>query len=109
MGRNTRKITPRRSALAGALAGIALPTVLRAQEEAYVLGTLYPMTGVLAEFGAIYTSATALALEHVADKRLKRSIVLKAQDSQSTPQGGTVGMSKLAHVDRPPYVLLRLT
>jgi ABC-type branched-subunit amino acid transport system substrate-binding protein len=104
-----RKMITRRSALAGALAGIALPTVLRAQEEAYVLGTLYPMTGVLAEFGAIYTSATALALEHVADKRLKRSIVLKAQDSQSTPQGGAVGMSKLANVDRAPYVLLGLT
>jgi branched-chain amino acid transport system substrate-binding protein len=100
----------RRSALAGALAGIALPTVLRAQEEAYVLGTLYPMTGVLAEFGAIYTSATALALELVAaDKRLKRPIVLKAQDSQSTPQGGAVGMSKLANVDRAPYVLLGIT
>jgi branched-chain amino acid transport system substrate-binding protein len=105
-----REMITRRSALAGALAGIALPAVLRAQEEAYVLGTLYPMTGVLAEFGAIYTSATALALEHVsADKRLKRPIVLKAQDSQSTPQGGAVGMSKLANVDRAPYVLLGLT
>jgi branched-chain amino acid transport system substrate-binding protein len=100
----------RRSMLAGALAGAAVPAVLRAEEEAYVLGTLYPMTGVLAEFGAIYTSATVLALNHVAaDKRLRRPIVLRSQDSQSTPQGGAVGMSKLVNVDRAPYVLLGIT
>jgi branched-chain amino acid transport system substrate-binding protein len=100
----------RRSVLAGALAGAAVPAALRAEEEAYVLGTLYPMTGVLAELGAVYASATALALEHVAaDRRLKRPIVLKAQDSQSTPQGGAVGISKLVNVDRAPWVQVGIT
>ncbi|MFG1344098.1 ABC transporter substrate-binding protein [Xanthobacter autotrophicus DSM 431] len=100
----------RRSVLAGILASTALPTALRAEDEPYVLGTLFPMTGLLSELGSIYTAATALGLEHVAaDKRLRKPIALKAQDSQSTPQGGAVGMSKLANVDRAPYVLVGLT
>lgn len=100
----------RRAVLAGMLATAALPAALRAEDGPYVLGTLFPMTGLLSELGAVYTAATALALEHVAeDKRLSKPIVLKAQDSQSTPQGGAVGMSKLANVDRAPYVLVGLT
>lgn len=100
----------RRTVLAVMLASAALPSALRADAEPYVLGTLFPMTGLLSELGAIYSGATALGLEHVAaDKRLKKPIVLKAQDSQSTPQGGAVGMSKLANVDRAPYVLVGLT
>ncbi|QRG06959.1 ABC transporter substrate-binding protein [Xanthobacter dioxanivorans] len=100
----------RRTVLAGMLASTAFPAALRAATEPYVLGTLFPMTGLLSELGSIYTAATALGLEHVAqDKRLSQPIVLKAQDSQSTPQGGAVGMSKLANVDRAPYVLVGLT
>lgn len=100
----------RRTVLAGALVGVALPSVLRAETGPYVLGTLFPMTGLLSELGSVYTAATALALEHVAeDKRLKKPIVLAAEDSQSTPQGGAVGMTKLANVDRAPYVLVGLT
>lgn len=103
----------RRTVLAGALAGAALPaltSVLRAETQPYVLGTLFPMTGLLSELGTVYTAATALALEHVAaDKRLKQPIVLKAEDSQSTPQGGAVGMTKLVNVDSAPYVLVGLT
>lgn len=100
----------RRTIIAGALASVALPSALRAQTESYVLGTLFPMTGLLSELGSVYTNATALALEHVAaDKRLKKPIELKAQDSQSTPQGGAVGMSKLVNVDRAIYVLVGIT
>ncbi|WP_454620346.1 ABC transporter substrate-binding protein [Bradyrhizobium cenepequi] len=100
----------RRSLVAGVLAGVALPSVLRAQDDPYVLGTLFPMTGLLSELGSVYTAATALALEHVAaDKRLKKPIALRAQDSQSTPQGGAVGMSKLVNVDQAPYVLVGIT
>lgn len=100
----------RRSVLAGILAGVSIPSMLRAEEDAYVLGTLFPMTGLLSELGSVYTSATALALEHIAeDKRLKKPIVLKAQDSLSTPQGGAVGMSKLVNVDKAPYVLVGVT
>lgn len=100
----------RRSVLAGILASTALPAALRAEDEPYVLGTLFPMTGLLSELGSIYTAATALGLEHVAaDKRLRKPIALRAQDSQSTPQGGAVGMSKLANVDRAPFVLVGLT
>lgn len=100
----------RRTLLAGVATCFAAPTLLRAETEPYVLGTLFPMTGLLAELGGVYTNAVALALEHIAaDGRLKRPIVLRTQDSQSTPQGGAVGMSKLVNVDRAICVLTGIT
>lgn len=95
-----------------ALLGAAMLTAhqARAQGSGYVLGTLYPMTGGLAELGGIYTQATALALEHVAaDRKLARPLSLSAEDSQSTPQGGAVGMSKLVNVAKAQCVLLGVT
>lgn len=100
----------RRKLLLTTLAGTLLPSLARAQAETHILGTLFPMTGLLAELGSVYTDAVTLAVEHItADRRLKSPIVLKAEDSQSTPQGGAIGMSKLANVERAPYVLVGLT
>lgn len=95
-----------------ALLGAAVLTAQQAQAQgaAYVLGTLFPMTGGLAELGGVYTKAAALALEHFqADKLLSRPLTIKAEDSQSTPQGGAVGMSKLVNVEKAQCVLLGVT
>lgn len=100
----------RRSLLLATLAGALVPSFARAQTEAHILGALFPMTGIAAELGGLYTDAVTLAVDHItADKRLKAPIVVKVEDSQSTPQGGAIGMSKLANVERAPYVLVGLT
>ncbi|WP_159997539.1 ABC transporter substrate-binding protein [Roseomonas sp. 18066] len=104
----------RRSLLAATALGLAsplaAPRLARAQAGAHVIGTLFPMAGPNAEYGGIFTSGIQLAIEHItADKMLQRPIDLRAQDSQGTPQGGAVGMTKLANVDRAPYVLLGFT
>ncbi len=94
------------------LVGASLLAAQRAgaDEAAYVLGTLFPMTGSLAELGGLYTNAVALALEHVrTDQLLARPLQLSAEDSQSTPQGGAVGMSKLINVAKAQCVLLGVT
>ncbi len=101
----------RRSVLKAA-AGLALLPAwsVRAQSSPYVLGTLFPMSGPAAELGSVFMNGVVLALDHIkADGKLARGIVLKARDSQATPQGGAVGMSQLVNVDNAPYVLLGVT
>lgn len=94
----------------GLAAPLAAPRLARAQGGPHIIGTLFPMAGPNAEYGGIFTSGIQLAIEHItADKMLQRPIELRAQDSQGTPQGGAVGMTKLANVDRAPYVLLGFT
>ncbi len=106
---------PRRTLLAAALpvaGGLVAPRRLRAEEaaEAYTLGTLFPMAGPNAEYGTIFTAGAAMAVKHVtADKMLSRPLVLRPEDSEGTPQGGAVGMSKLVNVDHALYVLIGFT
>lgn len=96
--------------LAIGAAALACPGVLRAQGTAYRVGTLFPMSGASAEFGTLYTRAVALAQDHIReDGLLKTPIEIVSQDSQATPQGGAVGMTRLATVDRVSYVLLGFT
>jgi len=96
-------------AAAGAAALAAFKVKAQAQGN-YVLGTLFPMSGSAAELGSVFTNGVMLALDHVAaDKMLSRPMVLKAQDSLATPQGGAVGMSRLVNVDSAPFVLLGVT
>ncbi len=98
-----------RAGLGAAAGGLALAHA-RAEAEPYVLGTLFPMAGPNAEYGTIFTEGAQLALTHLtADKLLSRPLVLKAEDSQGTPQGGAVGMSKLVNVDHALYVLIGFT
>lgn len=98
----------RRSFLAAAA---LLPSSrLLAQDAPHMLGTLFPMSGSAAELGTVFTNGVKLALEHIAaDRLLKRPVELRAQDSQATPQGGAVGMTRLANVDKSPFVLLGVT
>ncbi len=101
----------RRGFVVGAAAAVAAPAVIaRAADAPYALGTLYPMSGLNAEFGDMYAKATSLAVEHIAEEKLIRwPIEVRSQDSQATPQGGAVGMSRLVNVDQAPYVLLGFT
>lgn len=82
----------------------------RAAPAAYVLGTLFPMSGPNAEYGQIFTAGADMALTHIAaDKMLSRPIVMNAVDSLATPQGGAMGESKLVNVDHAIYVLVGFT
>lgn len=100
----------RRSLLAAGVATLAAPRILRAQGAPYVVGTLFPMSGSNAEYGTIFTNGIQLALDHLrADNLLKRPVELRAQDSLATPQGGAVGMTKLANVDQASWVMLGFT
>ena len=105
----------RRTLLAatGAVA-LAAPRIARAQGGGaggpHVVGTLFPMAGPNAEYGTIFTNGAQLALDHInADQLSQRPIELRAVDSQSTPQGGAVGMTRLANVERAVYVLVGFT
>ena len=100
----------RRSFVSAVAAVVAAPAIVKAQDAPYVLGTLYPMSGLNPDFGEIYTKATVLAVEQIAEEKLLgRPIEIHSQDSQATPQGGAVGMTRLVNVDRAPYVLLGFT
>lgn len=102
-----------RRSLLKAAAGLAAVPAWSARAQArspYVLGTLFPMSGPVAELGSVFMNGVVLALDHIkSDGLLARDIVLKARDSQATPQGGAVGMSQLVNVDNAPYVLLGVT
>lgn len=98
------------AATAASAATLAAPRFGRAAEAPYVMGTLFPMAGPNAEYGRIFTQGASLALDHIAaDKMLQRPIVLKAEDSQGTPQGGVTGMTKLLNVEHADYVLIGFT
>lgn len=100
--RNPRRI------LAACAFALAIPQAAHAQD--YTLGTLFPMSGPNAEAGAIYTNAVDLALRHIRqDKWLQGEIQAKPVDSLGTPQGGAVGMSRLANVEKVPYALIGFT
>ena len=98
------------AASAAPLAGSLLAQHRARAEEAYVLGTLFPMAGANAEYGTIFTAGAAMAVKHVtADKMLSRPLLLRPEDSEGTPQGGAVGMNKLVNVDHALYVLVGFT
>ena len=101
----------RRTVLAAAaLAAAARPPRARAADAPYVVGTLFPLAGPNAEYGAIFTGGVQLALDHLAaDKWLSRPVELRAEDSQGTPQGGATGMTKLVNVDAAQWVLVGFT
>src|SRR5690606_33194086 len=89
---------------------VAFSAPLAANAQSYSLGTLFPMSGANAEAGGIYTNAVKLALKHIDDdKWLKGKIDVKSVDSQGTPQGGAVGMSRLVNVEKVPYALVGFT
>lgn len=89
---------------------LVLPSALLAQTNSYIVGTMFPMSGANAEAGGIYTNAAQLAFQHIAeDKWLKRPIDVRPTDSQGTPQGGAVGMTRLVNVEKVVYALVGFT
>ena len=73
-------------------------------------GANLPMSGPNAEYGELFSSAAAIAVEHAnADKMLSKKLVMIIEDSQATPQQGVVAMNKLVSVEKVPYVLSAFT
>ncbi|MDI3305653.1 MAG: ABC transporter substrate-binding protein [Acetobacteraceae bacterium] len=102
--------TSRRGLLGSAL---ALPFIRGASAqggEAYVMGTLFPLSGPNAEYGTVFTAGAQLALQHIEqDKMLRRPIRLQAEDTQALPQQAVVGMNKLVNVDHANWTLVGFT
>jgi ABC-type branched-subunit amino acid transport system substrate-binding protein len=70
------------------------------------IGANLPMSGPNAEYGDLFSSAAAIAVEHAnADKMLSKKLVMVIEDSQATPQQGVVAMNKLVSVEKVPYGL----
>ena len=97
------------SRLMGALAASAL-SLSAAWAQDIKIGANLPMSGPNAEYGELFSSAAAIAVEHAnADKMLSRKLVMLIEDSQATPQQGLVAMNKLVNVEKVPYVLSAFT
>lgn len=70
------------------------------------IGAVLPMSGPNAELGEIFSRAASIAVDHInADKMLSKKLALAIEDSQATPQGGVIAMTKLVEVEKVPYVL----
>ena len=96
--------------LPGALAAAVLITALPAVAQDIKFGANLPMSGPNAEYGELFSSAAAIAVEHAnADKMLSKKLVMVIEDSQATPQQGVVAMNKLVSVEKVPYVLSAFT
>ena len=97
------------SRLMGALAATAM-SLSAAWAQDIKIGANLPMSGPNAEYGELFSSAAAIAVEHAnADKMLSRKLVMLIEDSQATPQQGLVAMNKLVNVEKVPYVLSAFT
>ena len=95
--------------LASALAAAALVAAPVLAQEIKI-GANLPMSGPNAEYGELFSSAAAIAVEHAnADKMLSKKLVMVVEDSQATPQQGVVAMNKLVNVEKVPYVLSAFT
>ena len=74
------------------------------------IGANLPMSGPNAEYGDLFSTAAAIAVEHVnADKMLSKPLQMVIEDSQATPQQGVVAMNKLVNVENVPFVLSAFT
>ena len=91
-----------------ALAGLVGAVPAGAQDIR--IGANLPMSGPNAEYGELFSSAAAIAVEHAnADRMLSKKLVMIIEDSQATPQQGVVAMNKLVSVEKVPYVLSAFT
>ena len=93
-----------------AIASATAFTALQAAAQDIKFGANLPMSGPNAEYGELFSSAAAIAVEHAnADKMLSKKLVMIIEDSQATPQQGVVAMNKLVSVEKVPYVLSAFT
>ncbi len=90
------------AAMACALYCAVAPT----QAQDLKIGAVFPMSGPNAEIGEIFSRSAAIAVDQVnSEKMLSRPLKLVIEDSQATPQGGVIAMTKLVDVEKAPYVL----
>jgi branched-chain amino acid transport system substrate-binding protein len=100
----------RRTVLGGLAAAPFIGRASAQSSDPYIVGTLFPMSGPNAEYGAVFTAGAALAVQHInADSMLRRPTRIQAEDTQALPQQGVIGMTKLVNVDRAHYVLSAFT
>jgi ABC-type branched-subunit amino acid transport system substrate-binding protein len=96
--------------LLGATVAACLIGATPALAQDIKIGANLPMSGPNAEYGDLFSSAAAIAVEHAnADKMLSKKLVMVIEDSQATPQQGVVAMNKLVSVEKVPYVLSAFT
>jgi ABC-type branched-subunit amino acid transport system substrate-binding protein len=96
--------------LLSALAAVCLIGAMPVKAQDIKIGADLPMSGPNADYGDLFSSAAAIAVEHAnADKMLSKKLVLVVEDSQATPQQGVMAMNKLVSVEKVPYVLSAFT
>jgi|SRR6185369_1371941 len=78
--------------------------------EDLTIGALFPMSGLNASYGDIFSSGANLARDHInADNLIGGKLSIQYEDSQALPQQGVIGMNKLVNVQKVPYVLSAFT
>lgn len=75
-------------------------------DRQYVIGADFPLSGINAVYGQIFSDATKLAQKQVVSSlHLLPNLKIDYVNSQALPQPAVVGWQKLVNVDRAPYVL----
>src|SRR6266481_7278138 len=97
----------RRAALAGGVAAVASPAVLRAQAEPIKIATLTPLTGAGGPYGPVMAKAAAAVVEEVnqAGGVLGRRVQLVSEDDQTSPEAGVRAARKLIDVDKVAAIM----
>ncbi|HEY2610045.1 MAG TPA: ABC transporter substrate-binding protein, partial [Reyranella sp.] len=97
----------RRAALAGGVAVLAGPAVVKAQSDPIKLATLTPLTGAGGSYGPTMAKAAAAVVEEVnkAGGVLGRRIVLVSEDDQTSPEAGVRAARKLIDVDKAAAIM----
>jgi branched-chain amino acid transport system substrate-binding protein len=103
----TRIRIGRRAALAGGVAALASPNVLRAQADPIKLATLTPLTGAGGSYGPVMAKVAASVVEEVnkAGGVLGRRIVLVSEDDQTNPEAGVRAARKLIDIDKVASIM----
>ena len=97
----------RRTAVAGLVAGLAAPALVRAQGAPLLLGILTPLTGAGSTDGPRIVKAIQAVGEQVngAGGLLGRPIRFVVEDDQTNPEGAVRAARKLVDVDKVPAIM----
>jgi branched-chain amino acid transport system substrate-binding protein len=103
----TRIRIGRRVALAGGVAALTSPALVRAQAEPVKLATLTPLTGAGGSYGPSMAKVAAAVVEDVnkAGGVLGRRIVLVSEDDQTSPEPAVRAARKLIDVDKVSAIM----
>ncbi|MBM3649837.1 MAG: amino acid ABC transporter substrate-binding protein [Alphaproteobacteria bacterium] len=103
---NKIRIT-RRTTMAGSVALLANPAIVRAQADPIKLATLTPLTGAGGPYGPVMAKAAASVVEEVnkAGGVLGRRIVLVSEDDQTNPEAAVRAARKLIDVDKVTAIM----